>query len=356
MEIAWGTNNEKAWEARQTLCRTAMRTDPFYKHHKHTKNSTPQHLQHICNTTPHPTAPTIPERLLHLIYGKQYELTKLTGYRSKRNREGKVEKCWRVQHAPIHILPHHMEAYIHYNIPISHYTPLPNGNIVIQWKDQVLTENQVKERIGEINFLTLLQTFHKQIDTNPTPTTHPPRQDITLSNGLQQGQIHNQGNYSASTKCNMHTLIHIHTEDQHPTWDINPPGTHTIQYGINNHASPELQDSHTAYIYDPKGKCIGHTPTEQLHQLHHQYTISMHNNPSARQLYSAGSFEKDMANMLYRYKDTTPTSTNPLLRDNMLKLGTLLIGDSHPFTQHTDTLYNSQHPEDTLFGAQTLMY
>ena len=58
-----------------------------------------------------------------------------------------------------------------------------------------------------------------------------------------------------------------------------------------------------AYVYNPRGTCIGNLITDRLHLLRQRYTHLQNSNPDLHQKLAApAGFEEDIARLLLRYK------------------------------------------------------
>jgi len=355
---AWG-NNEAAttWASRLHLCKAIIRgpAKPFFKHYNITKVSNPDLLK-AAMLHPTPGSPSPPTRLLHLTYGNQYKPLSITSWRSKRTmdtRDTSITTTAHLQWAPITMHNDHISQYTQIGYTILHSNPITPTTSEVHWKPQPYHTTHLITMLGQSTYDTLLQAFK---DT-PTTTTHlNPRRDSHLTNSQQQGQWATTPGFNADNHALVHKLLHIDTHDRNPTWDIQSPLKHTAQTGILTGSEGHQTHTHadTTFLYNPTGKCVGHSTNTLLTSLHTHYEYNKTTRPSTWNQLTQGGFLPDLAALYTRHKDT-PASTYtlpPALHQANLHLNITHHRTATPL--NLDSAYeefSSMNPADQLFGA-----
>jgi hypothetical protein len=111
-------------------------------------------------------------------------------------------------------------------------------------------------------------------------------QDEHLTEEQRQGRWEGECLHTTRGQSILRQYVEIDTEARHPERDIHPPGKYTIQIGQHNRrtgdphlpfydpeapAPTDLQSLACAFVYDPRGKCLGMTTSARLRDLWLRY-------------------------------------------------------------------------------------
>ena len=347
------------WQQRQGLFNTK-----YFQQNHLTKRSTWQDLARVMedptNTTP------LPPKLLHILYSNQYQITKLTSFKSSRDWEGTTVKEWTAQWAPTAITTNHTASMVNHLqstlLQAKGYQTSPQHNnqlAQITWHDSPIREEDLLEMVTQEQYTQLTQAFAQQPKHKHVAPT--PRLDLHLTNAQQQGDWTAPTSISLSTVKTVRDSIHINTLDTHPDCDIKGTGTYHIQIGLRVEGQePTNQDK--AYVYNPQGTCLGHIHTTRLHLLAANYTTTKTTQPHLYTQLGGTYLAADLASLLLRHRATQQTkhthpSENCTLSPHIMQALSLGL---HPTTErfaspldHSPWMphYHSPHPSDQLFGA-----
>jgi hypothetical protein len=112
---------------------------------------------------------------------------------------------------------------------------------------------------------------------NPHPGYPKPR-DSSLSNQQRQGQwdppLLEQAQRAHLTRVN----TTFETAPCNPYTDTQPTGRYHIQIGISTSVGHTTEES-SAFVYDPKGKCVGTLSLQRLEILRRRYKHTMETYP-----------------------------------------------------------------------------
>jgi ribonuclease HI len=205
---------------------------------------------------------------------------------------------------------------------------------------------------------------------NPHPR-YPKPNDISLSNQQRQGQWDppplEQAQRARLTRAN----TTFENAPCNPYTDTIPMGRYHIQIGLLT-SEGHMTEENSAFVYDPKGKCVGTLSLQRLETLRRRYNYTMETYPEVhRSLVAHGGFAEDVARLLLRYgkdPDGRVTKGTPRAQATMdgqlrrtlaealyaLDAGPVIERFASPLNCGEDIgYYFSAHEEDQLFGANT---
>jgi hypothetical protein len=254
--------------------------------------------------------------------------------------------------------------------------PVPDVELVrVQWDGSEAEPDQLAK--CHPNYPDLLAAYKAQGPKTTNQVEDPRPRDLHLPNHMRQG-------IPSSPPCSnlpwgitrlVRRLVKLDPIERNPDCDIDPPLHHTIQIGVRypKQVGPDPGTTETAYVYLPDGTLAGLLSLPCLHRLWAQYEHAKATDPTAHKSLGATTFEKDVAQLLLRYRQRrTPPPTNDGRRTPMapsrsctdelwlslkeaLSITTERFASPMDRNRHSEA-YWSAFPQDGLFGTNHNAY
>ena len=186
------------------------------------------------------------------------------------------------------------------------------------------------------------------------------------------------GTWNTTRGSKLRGKLHLQVAPINPQADITPPGTHTIVIRDVDtwQGEGEPHGRHTlACTYDPSGRLVGTLGVDTLAGLKQRYDSAARQGKHNNICPPVGTFEREVAELICRYRDgqkfksantgkprevrwgESPSAPRYLLDGLVQTLGITKERFASPLDVHHSIIhYNSAHPRDVVFDADTDAY